>query len=269
MTVARYDAAADFYAAEFDSADDPASLALLELLGPVAGQRVLDIACGHGRISRELARRGATVTGVDISAALLERARAAERAEPLGIAYLLADIAARPAASATGATAAAARPAAAATGTAAPPVPAGAGYDAVTCSFALSDIDDLDGALAAASAALRPGGRFVFSILHPCFPGGDDISGSWPDDGRYYDEGWWQPTAPRSALRRRVGGNHRTLATYMNTLRRHGLWLDEAAEPLPPPQWDREHRADRTPVFLAARCLRQPAQLRGRRTFPR
>src|SRR2546421_339650 len=83
--------------------------------------------------------------------------------------------------------------------------------------------------------------------------GGDDIAGSGPDDGRYYDEGWWQPTSPRSALRRRVGGTHRTLATYLNTLRRHGLWLDEAAEPLPPPQWDREHHADRTPVFLAAR----------------
>jgi SAM-dependent methyltransferase len=134
--------------------------------------------------------------------------------------------------------------------------PAGSGYDAVTCSFGLSDIDDLDGALASASAALRPGGRFVFSILHPCFPGAADIAGSWPGDGSYYDEGWWQPTSPRSALRRRVGGNHRMLATYLNALRRHGLWLDETAEPLPSPDWDREHRADRTPVFLVARCLR-------------
>jgi SAM-dependent methyltransferase len=244
MTVARYDAAADFYVAGFDSTDDLVSLTLLGLIGPVAGHRVLDIACGHGRITRELARRGAAVSGIDISAALLDRARAAERAEPLGITYLHADIAARPAALAT------------ITAPAAAPAPAGAGFDAVTCSFGLSDIDDLDGALAAASAALRPGGRFVFSILHPCFPGGDDISGSWPDDGRYYDEGWWQPTAPRSALRRRVGGNHRTLATYLNALRQHDLWLDEAAEPLPPPEWDREHRADRAPVFLVARCLR-------------
>jgi 2-polyprenyl-3-methyl-5-hydroxy-6-metoxy-1,4-benzoquinol methylase len=224
---------ADFYVAGFDSADDPASAALLDLLGPVAGQRVLDAACGHGRISRELARRGAAVTGVDISAVLLDRARAAERDEPLGITYLHADIAASPAAAS-----------------------AGSGYDTVTCNFGLSDIDDLDGALAAVSAALRPGGRLVFSILHPCFPGADDIAGSWPGDGRYYDEGWWLPTCPRSALRRQVGGTHRTLATYLNTLRRHGLWLDEAAEPLPPSQWDREHRADRTPVFLAARCLR-------------
>jgi 2-polyprenyl-3-methyl-5-hydroxy-6-metoxy-1,4-benzoquinol methylase len=96
MEVARYDAAADFYVAGFDSADDSVSLALLDLIGPVAGQRVLDIACGHGRMTRELARRGAAVTGIDISAALLERARGAERAEPLGISYLHADIAVRP-----------------------------------------------------------------------------------------------------------------------------------------------------------------------------
>ena len=60
---------ADFYAAGFDAIDDPASLALLDLLGVPAGLRVLDAACGHGRITRELARRGADVTGVDVSAA--------------------------------------------------------------------------------------------------------------------------------------------------------------------------------------------------------
>ena len=59
---------ADFYAARFDAIDEPASVALLDLLGEPAGLRVLDAACGHGRIARELARRGADVTGVDISA---------------------------------------------------------------------------------------------------------------------------------------------------------------------------------------------------------
>jgi SAM-dependent methyltransferase len=67
MPDARYDAVADFYAAGFDSTADSVSQALLDLLGPVTGARVLDVACGHGRITREIARRGATVTGVEIS----------------------------------------------------------------------------------------------------------------------------------------------------------------------------------------------------------
>jgi hypothetical protein len=53
-----------------------------------------------------------------------------------------------------------------------------------------------------------------------------------------------------------VGANHRTLATYLNTLRRHGLWLDEVAEPEPDPGWaTRAADAARGPVFLVLRCV--------------
>jgi hypothetical protein len=52
MALARYDAVADFYANGFDSTDDSVSVALLDLLGPVAGRHVLDVACGHGRLLR-------------------------------------------------------------------------------------------------------------------------------------------------------------------------------------------------------------------------
>jgi ubiquinone/menaquinone biosynthesis C-methylase UbiE len=51
MTQARYDAVADLYIRGFDSTGDSVSLALLGLLGPVTGLRVLDVACGHGRAS--------------------------------------------------------------------------------------------------------------------------------------------------------------------------------------------------------------------------
>jgi SAM-dependent methyltransferase len=82
MTQARYDAVADFYVSGFDSVDDPATrglldlLDLLDLLGPVAGLRVVDVACGHGRITRELARRGAHGAGIDISGQLIGKAGA-------------------------------------------------------------------------------------------------------------------------------------------------------------------------------------------------
>src|SRR5580692_1749767 len=84
MAVARYDAVADFYISGFNSTGDSVSLALLDLLGPVAGRRVLDVACEHGRITRELARRGADVTGIDISGKLIGKAREIEESDPLG-----------------------------------------------------------------------------------------------------------------------------------------------------------------------------------------
>jgi 2-polyprenyl-3-methyl-5-hydroxy-6-metoxy-1,4-benzoquinol methylase len=231
MVGARYDAVAEFYISGFDSVGDPASLALLDLLGSVAGLRVVDVACGHGRITRELARRGARVAGIDISGALISKARHTEQNEPLGIRYIHADVTA--------------------------PGALGEGeFDAAACNFGLSDIDDLDAAITAVSSALRPGGHFVFSILHPCFSGGKDISGSWPAASGYYAEGRWTAQDARSALRRQVGANHRMLSTYLGTLRRQGLWLDQLAEPLPPPDWDPAHDADRKPVFLVVRSVK-------------
>jgi ubiquinone/menaquinone biosynthesis C-methylase UbiE len=235
MVGARYDAIADFYEAGWsDSVDDPASVALLDLLGAVAGLRVLEVACGHGRITRELARHGADVVGVDISAALIRKAELAEDEQPLGIRYIHADAASQEWWD-------------------------GAPFDRVVCNFGLSDIDDLDRTVAGIGRALRQTGCFVFSILHPCFAGGQNVSGAWPPTGRYYDEGWWSADGALSTLRQQVGANHRTLSTYVNILRRNDLWLDEVVEPMPSLEWTAQ-RADaaRFPVFLAARCVRGP-----------
>ncbi|WP_460704820.1 class I SAM-dependent methyltransferase [Myceligenerans halotolerans] len=46
-----------------------------DLLGDVAGSRVLDVGCGNGRNGRWLAERGADVVGVDLAAAVLDEVR--------------------------------------------------------------------------------------------------------------------------------------------------------------------------------------------------
>src|SRR5580692_12745647 len=48
---------------------------LVKFAQVVAGQNVLDIACGAGVVAVTAARRGATVSGLDLSPVLLERAR--------------------------------------------------------------------------------------------------------------------------------------------------------------------------------------------------
>ena len=233
MIGARYDGVVDSYVAGFSDPSDPVVVALLDLLGPVGGLRVVDVACGHGRVTRELARRGAAVTGVDVSRALLEKADAAEAARPLGIRYMHADAASVPGLD-------------------------DEGFDVAVCSFGLSDIDDLDGALATLSRVLRAGGVFVFSILHPCFPGAGTISGAWATGGSYYDEGWWTADGASSTLRRQVGANHRTVSTYLNALARHGLFLTQTCEPPPPAEWAHDGWAEaaRLPVFFLARCTK-------------
>ncbi len=50
--------------------------AALDHAAPAAGQRVIDIGCGCGGTTLAIAERGASVWGVDVSAPMLERARA-------------------------------------------------------------------------------------------------------------------------------------------------------------------------------------------------
>ena len=77
-------------------ADAVTRLAGLSLYGgtdpkKTAAPRALDLCCGMGRISTELARRGLSVTGVDITASLLQTAREDAAYEGLDIEYVEAD----------------------------------------------------------------------------------------------------------------------------------------------------------------------------------
>jgi 2-polyprenyl-3-methyl-5-hydroxy-6-metoxy-1,4-benzoquinol methylase len=122
--------------------------ALLEACGDVRGQRVLDLGCGQGWFSRQLATAGGQVTGIDWSTGMIEHARRIEEARhfqaqrdmPGGVTYDLLD-----------ATELAARfeP-----GT----------FDLVTACMSLMDMPRPRAVLAAA-ARLAP--RIVFSIPNP------------------------------------------------------------------------------------------------------
>src|SRR3954463_9879331 len=60
-------------------------------LNPKPGERILDLSTGTGWTSRVVARRGATVTGVDIASELLVAARDNAAAAGLPIEYRLGD----------------------------------------------------------------------------------------------------------------------------------------------------------------------------------
>lgn len=226
---ARYDEIATAYVAGSEIVS-PALSAIIKRCGDVTGVDVLDVACGHGAAARLLARAGGRVHGIDVSTALLDHARRLEHDDPLGIEFHEGD-------ASDSATLPNAR------------------FALVVCNFGLTDIDDLDGVIANIARWLTPGGRFVCSLLHPCFAGGDGASSSWPTDGGYFDERWWRADGPLSTLRQVVGSNHRTLATYVNTLRSHGLVIDALDEPEAEESWTADRpAAARQPVYLVITC---------------
>jgi ubiquinone/menaquinone biosynthesis C-methylase UbiE len=192
---------------------------LLQLVGDVAGLRLLDLACGNGYLSRRFARQGAAVTGVDTNAAIIERARLREAREPLGITYQVADAALLgPLADGT--------------------------FDLVVCNMALMDIEDAAAALLEVARVLRPGGRFVASLSHPCF---DKVNTSgwaieqiypvttiWRKMSRYrdvtMDEMRWYEIADRPIY---TPAYHRPLSWYFRALRAAGLGVAAFEEPAP------------------------------------
>jgi SAM-dependent methyltransferase len=212
----RYDAFADWY--QQWTGDGPPLIAEHpELVPLLAGARVVDLACGLGRMSRYLANAGAAVVAVDLSAPLIERAQAAGTS---GIDYVHADVT-RPEDWWDG------KP-----------------FDGCTCELALMDIDDLNGTLRTVATVLRPRGWFVASIVHPCFPGNEKGLSMWPPDGGYDAEGWWtSANHDPDGVRIRVGATHRKLSTYLNGLLDAGLQIERTLEPPAP-----------IPTFLLWRC---------------
>jgi SAM-dependent methyltransferase len=219
QALARYDEFAEWYE-QWIGGVPPLIAAQAGLLPEVAGERVLDIACGQGRMSRYLAGLGADVVGVDISAAMLDNARAVG---PQNIAYVRADVTRRPA------------------------WWDGQPFDGCTCELALMDIDDLAGTLSTVTTVLRPGGWFVASIVHPCLPGSERGLSSWPPGEGYEREGFWtSPDHSPEGVRIRVGATHRKLSTFLNALLDAGLEAERFVEPPAP-----------VPTYLLWRCRRR------------
>jgi 23S rRNA (uracil1939-C5)-methyltransferase len=64
----------------------------MRLLAPRPGERVLDLFCGLGNFALPIARSGAAVTGIDVNAGLIERARDNARRNGLAAEFAVADL---------------------------------------------------------------------------------------------------------------------------------------------------------------------------------
>ncbi|MGC4192160.1 MAG: methyltransferase domain-containing protein [Thermomicrobiales bacterium] len=235
-----YDNIADAYDQWVSTSDDVLTdAAFAELIDPAPGSRVCAVGCGAGREARYLARRGAVVTGVDLSERLLAIAREREMAAPLGITYLRDD--AHTLAGLGDAT-----------------------FEGAVCYMALMDIPDLERALNAIARILIPGGWFVLAITHPCFKPPaygelvDHVDGSVRRTvGKYFAEGPWDGPGKRTDhLPSRA--YHRTLSTYVNTLISSGFTLESLREPMGETGVWRE-----AAQLLYARCRKSAANHKG------
>ena len=188
--------------------------AMLEMIGPVDGKDILDLHCGAGYLSRRLKALGANVTAVDSSERLIGIAREISTRENERIDYAVAeptDLS----------------------------VIEDSAFDDIVCNMGLMMTRDLAGTVAELARLVKLGGRFIFSVIHPCFGMPD---GCWirDDDGRflyktvdkYFTEGWWSSELV-GAVRSKVKTKHRTLERYVNALSARGFNVRRISEPRP------------------------------------
>jgi len=64
---------------------------MLRLLGDVKGKNILDVGCGPGLLTRQIAQRGANVIAYDVSVEQISIALSEEKQNPLAIQYIVAD----------------------------------------------------------------------------------------------------------------------------------------------------------------------------------
>jgi SAM-dependent methyltransferase len=222
--------------------------AFLEFIGDLSGRRVLDAGCGEGYNTRILARRGAHLTGVDLSARMIELARNEEQREPLGISYEVGSFSDLS-------------------------IFAAATFAAAVSFMALMDGPDFPGAMRAIYRVLKPGGTLTFSQIHPCFI----TKGlSWIRDeagretgltvARYFDatawvEHWNFKSAAESAQAEpfAVPRFDLTLSDYINAVIDAGFTLRRIMEPRPTEDacrkfpWLQRWR-DHAPLFFYVRA---------------
>ena len=212
---------------------------MLDALGDVPGKSVIDIGCGEGRFSRLLSELGATVTGIDLTEPLIERARELGSDKET---YLQGD-----AENLEGV--------------------ADDSFDLAVSYIVLVDLLDYRRSIREAYRVLRPGGRFVVCNVHPMRTASKNIVG-WIRDSsgklfypvdNYTEEGereflWW-------------GGPfinmHRTISSYVSAFLDAGFTLEGLHEPVPSdeqlvenPKFDDELRVPNFIIYV----LKKPSE---------
>ncbi|HUH17431.1 MAG TPA: class I SAM-dependent methyltransferase [Methylomirabilota bacterium] len=222
--------------------------AVMELLDPRAGERILDVGGGQGVLAAPLVEAGASVTVVDASPKLIAAARR-RHARLRNTRFLVGDARRLPSMS---------------------DLEEG-GHDAATFMLSIQDMDPLADVVRSVDWALTPEARVVILMTHPAFRQ-PRHSGWGFDEGRRLTyrrvDSYLTPMAvPMKSL----GGGlptrsfHRPIGDYVNALADAGFAIDAMLElpDLPPdrrpgkaPRADARAGAE-IPIFLALRAVRR------------
>jgi SAM-dependent methyltransferase len=210
------------------------SPAFFELV-PRAGARTLEVGCGEGRVSRDLAARGHRVTSVDGSPTLIRLARDADARG----AYLVSDAAALPFVADS--------------------------FDLVVFYNSLMDVDDMEGSIREAARVLSAKGALCACVTHPLSDAGrfqsNEADAPFVIEGSYLGRRRWTDVVEElDGLRMTFKGWAYSLEEYFKALEMAGLTIQSVREPAMDEGAVKERpsreRWRRIPNFLMWRALK-------------
>jgi SAM-dependent methyltransferase len=206
---------------------------IMELLGDVRDQRVLDLGCGDGGFGVELIQSGAAYTGVEASTRMLELAKPA--LDAVGGKLHATTIEAFDY----------------------PPET----YDLVISRLALHYVEDINAVFQNVYRTLKPGGRFIFSTEHPVLTSSNRAA---TETGIRYD--WivddYFATGARDVtwMGSHVTKYHRTIEDFYRGLQQAGFQIETLREAKPEAvrftDPDLYARRKRIPLFLIMAAAR-------------
>ena len=223
--------------------------AALRMVDPRPGESIIDVCCGQGVLLKPLLDMGvAKVTGVDASPRLIAAAKARHGAERR-VELITADACA-------------------------PGGWADGSHDAATCVMAVHDVTDPVGLFSNMSRALKPGGRAVLVLMHPCFRIPRQSHWGWDADQKVQYrrlDAYGTPqdiaitTHPGKGSGEQTTFHHRPLAELITAMGLGGLAVTACEElyshrrSQTGPFSKAEHRAAQEfPLFLALKARRLP-----------
>jgi ubiquinone/menaquinone biosynthesis C-methylase UbiE len=199
-----------------------------DLLDVQPGEEVIDLACGAGRVARQIADRGGRVTAIDHADRFIKRAR--ERSSGYGDAlqFRVANAADFEQMLKLGK----------------------ARFDAAVITMAMMDMAVISTPIAALSWLLKPGGRAVFSVTHPAFNSSDAdlVASRTTNQGRTLPN--HRVAISRYAESYALKGEgvlgqpalqwyfHRPIGTLIEAWTAHGFVVDAVREPCLAPRTD-------------------------------
>lgn len=140
-----------------------------KLLALKSGEKLLDIACRNGHFARQMAEHEVRVTAIDIAPRQIENAIAASTEYGEQIEFVVAD----------------------ATDNELLTRLESKRFDAISCGMTIMDMPEIEPLANSVARLLKPGGRFVFAVMHPAFNSPNGLSRSVErvemEDGRIVD----------------------------------------------------------------------------------